>query len=79
MPKTINDLYAESQTALAAATLANFEACSVIAKLVKGELKTSWFTVTESPAGINWSYKAPEAEAITSDMVGTGFPEGVIP
>lgn len=59
MAKTINDLYAESQMALANVTTANYEACQVIAGLVKGELKTEWFTVMEGPAGIQWSFQKP--------------------
>lgn len=62
MAKTLNDLYAESQLALTNAITANYEACQVIAGLVKGDLQPSWFTIMEGPNGIQWSFQKP-AEA----------------
>lgn len=62
-PKSLAELYAESQQALSQATSANYEACMVIKRLVMGELQTSWFTIQEGPNGIAWSWQKPADEA----------------
>lgn len=63
MPKSINDLYCESQLRvaaleeeLAAEKAANMNSCRTIAKLVRGELQTNQFAIVETPDAVQWSY-----------------------
>lgn len=64
MSKTINDLYAESQMQLSEASIARYEACQVIAKLVRGELKPEWFTLVGDGPSLQWSYRVPDAPSL---------------